>query len=908
MAKKKKADSIDTEKIITGLLKRGETDHTVLEDAFQLNRQFRDEGATEVDGVKIYDPRRFEMAAAYNGKIRQLCAMFIKTFGIEDCVDLYKRTLLFDAPHNFDAYCRYIEWNRPAKKRFYEPRRKQLKPIADAMQELADGKLELLAISLPPGTGKALANDTPILTRSGWKNHGDIVVGDEVIGMGGRFKKVIAVHPKCQLDRLVEFTNGEKIVCHENHEWWVRDRHCHKEYIAETKEIEKHDLNIGGEPGHRGHRYTFQLPRQDYVVGEEKELFVDPYTMGVWLGDGANLNPTICCSGIDSAVIERIVRNGGDLRWATIHKITGVLYFGFDIRKGLQKYGMCYSRHRSDKFIPEEYLTASIDQRLELLAGLIDTDGTLNNGKFTFTTAEETLKDSFVSLLSTFGWRACVRHNNPGVSTSGICSRKGWYTISFTPDCVIPCEIRRKRNNRVCPHRQRSISIKSITRCEPKEGNCITVEGDGMYLAGKTMIPTHNTTLSLFFLTWFVGRRPDLTALGGSHSNSFLHGVYDEIIRILDKEGEYLYNDVFPDAPMVEMNSKDMRIDLVKPKRFQNYQFSSIGSGNAGKVRASGLLYCDDLVDGIETAMSRDRLDKLWQMYYTDLRQRKMGGGDDGIVNNVCKELHVATRWSIYDPIGRLEMQYEGNPTAKFLRFPAMDENDESNFDYPYGVGFTTEFYRQQRDIMDDASWDALYMNEPIERQGVLFEAKELRRYFALPDKEPDDIIAVCDTKDSGPDYCVMPIAYQYGADYYIDEIICDNGKPELIEERLIDALMRHGVRSCRFESNRGAGRVAESVQQRLRERGGTTRITTKWTQTNKDARIVSESGPIKMICLFKDESEYTKEYRTAINMLTNYTMGGKVKHDDVPDAFSMLSDFIRSREYGHATLMQRPF
>ena len=199
-------------------------------------------------------------------------------------------------------------------------------------------------------------------------------------------------------------------------------------------------------------------------------------------------------------------------------------------------------------------------------------------------------------------------------------------------------------------------------------------------------------------------------------------------------------------------------------------------------------------------------------------------------------------------------------------------------------------------------------MNEPIERQGVLFEAQELRRYFELPDKEPDDIIAVCDTKDSGPDYCVMPIAYQYGGDYYIEEIICDNGKPELIEERLIDALMRHGVRSCRFESNRGAGRVAESVQQRLRERGGTTRITTKWTQTNKDARIVSESGPIKMICLFKDESEYTKEYRTAINMLTNYTMGGKVKHDDVPDAFSMLSDFIRSREYGHATIMQRPF
>ena len=251
---------------------------------------------------------------------------------------------------------------------------------------------------------------------------------------------------------------------------------------------------------------------------------------------------------------------------------------------------------------------------------------------------------------------------------------------------------------------------------------------------------------------------------------------------------------------------------------------------------------------------------------------------------------------------------HEGNDKAKFLAFPAMDAFDQSNFDYPYALGFTTNFYRQQREIMDDASWKALYMNEPIEREGTLFDAKELRRYFDLPQSEPDDIIAVCDTKDAGPDYCVMPIAYQYGTDYYIEEIICDNGKPELIEERLIDALIRHNVRSCRFESNRGAGRVAESVQQRVKERGGTTRITTKWTQTNKDARIVSESGPVKLMCLFKDESVYTKEYRLAVQMLTNYTMGGKVKHDDVPDAFSMLSDFIRSRENGHATIMRRPF
>ena len=574
MARKKavanKLSNIGTAQIIAKLLVRAETDPNVLEDAFQLNRQLRDEGAVDIDGRKAYDQDNFDRSAENSAAIRRLCAAWIKTVGLDKCVDIYKRTLLFDAPNSFDAYCRYIEWDRPTKKRFYEPRRKQLLPIANAMQDLADGKLELLAISLPPGVGK--------------------------------------------------------------------------------------------------------------------------------------------------------------------------------------------------------------------------------------------------------------------------------------------------------------------------------------------------TTLSLFFLTWFLGRRPDLTALGGSHSNSFLHGIYDEIIRVLDRNGEYLYNDVFPNAPMVDTNSKDMRIDLVKPKRFQNYQFSSIGSGNAGKVRASGILYCDDLVDGIETAMSRDRLDKLWQQYYTDLRQRKMGGGDDGTTNNVCKELHVATRWSIADPIGRLESQYEGNPAAKFLRFPALDENDESNFDYPYGVGFTTDFYRQQRDIMDQPSWEALYMNEPIEREGQLYAPEELRWFFSLPEAAPDAIIAICDTKEQGNDYLAMPIFKQYGEDYYLDTWICDNGKVEILVKRVANSLKENNVRLCRIESNRGGTLFAKEVQQELRQIGGATTITTKWTQTNKETRIQVNSGWVKEHILFRDSTVSNREYKTAMNQLVKYTMAGKNKHDDIPDVLSLFVDMVASSELNVAKIMRRPF
>ena len=410
------------------------------------------------------------------------------------------------------------------------------------------------------------------------------------------------------------------------------------------------------------------------------------------------------------------------------------------------------------------------------------------------------------------------------------------------------------------------------------------------------------STLAIFYLTWLAGRVPDKPILTGSHSNAFVRGVYDECLRIFDSSGEYLWHDVFPGVGVCNTNAKDCRIDLGKRKRFETLEFTSIGTGNAGLYRAATLLYCDDLVSGIEVALSRERLDKLWQTYTTDLRQRKIG--------NTCKELHIATRWSVHDVIGRLEAEYGNSDRAKFIVVPAMDENDESNFDYAYGVGFTTQFYREQRNIMDDPSWRALYMNQPIEREGQLYAPDELRRYFELPDREPDAILAVCDTKDRGTDYCFMPIVYQYGNDHYVEDCICDNGKPEVVEARLASILLQHKVHMARFESNSAGGKIAEKVQAEVKKKGGRTKITTKYTTANKETKIIVNGPTIKEKCLFKDDSviKTNREYRKMLDFLCGYTMMGKNKNDDVPDGMAQYAEFIKSMTNTAVEVFQRPF
>ena len=427
------------------------------------------------------------------------------------------------------------------------------------------------------------------------------------------------------------------------------------------------------------------------------------------------------------------------------------------------------------------------------------------------------------------------------------------------------------------------------------------VEYDKLDLLTISMPPgTGKSALAIFLLTWLAGKYPDDPILTGSHNHEFIRGAYDECLRIMNPKGDYLWSDVFPEVKIVGTNAKDCRIDLGRSKRFETLEFTTIGSGNAGLYRAIRLLFCDDLVSGTDVAYSLDRLNRLWNIYNVDLRQRKLG--------KQCKELHIATRWSVHDILGRLEDAYGDDERARFICIPIVDEQGHSNFAYPNGLGYYDDKIPKMQEMYEDADWAALFMNNPIEREGRLYDPDELQRYFELPEGTPDAIISVCDTKDKGNDDCAMPVAYVYGDRYYIEEIFNNNGKPEVVEGLLVFTLMKHNVQMSRFESNSAGGTIARNVQKGIKEHGGRTKIETAYTTAHKDTKIQSYSGWVKAHCIFKDDSVSDKDYKRGLRKLCAYSVAGRNKHDDVPDAFAQLGQYVESMGVASVQVIKRPF
>ena len=426
------------------------------------------------------------------------------------------------------------------------------------------------------------------------------------------------------------------------------------------------------------------------------------------------------------------------------------------------------------------------------------------------------------------------------------------------------------------------------------------IEDDELDLLAISLPPgTGKTTLGIFFLSWQMGKYPDMPNLASAHSDKLTRSFYDGVLNIIT-DPEYLWKDVFPGVEIVGTNSKDETIDLGKPKRFKTLTCRSIDGSLTGATRCERILYADDLVSGIEEALSKDRLDSLWDKYTNDLKSRKKLG---------CKEIHIATRWSVHDPIGRLERQYEGNPRAKFIVIPALNENDESNFDYDYGVGFDTNYFLDMRNSLDDVSWKCLFQNEPIEREGLLFPEEELLYYNGvLPDGEPDRKVSVCDIAWGGGDSLSMPICYVYGEDAYVVDVVFNNGDKEVTRPIVVGKLKQHLPHQVRFEANNGGDEYADKVDEMLRKEGIKLNISHRKSPStaSKLSRIIQAAPDIKKL-YFLDKKHRSKEYSKFMKELTSFMQTGKNKHDDAADSLAMLTVLLKNPG-GSVEIIKRPF
>jgi len=415
------------------------------------------------------------------------------------------------------------------------------------------------------------------------------------------------------------------------------------------------------------------------------------------------------------------------------------------------------------------------------------------------------------------------------------------------------------------------------------------------------------TTTGLFFNSWLAGRNPDEPILMTGYAEKITKMFHDGLTEVYD-DPMYNYHAIFPQLALVDTSAKDLTLDFRddgKPgtRKYKTITCRAIDGSLTGATEARQLLYCDDLVRDIEEAMSLGRLQMLRDKMVTNVYSRKKEG---------CKELHIGTRWSIHDPLGWVERMHEDDPRCKVIRIPALDpDTGESNFDYPYGVGFSTAYYQELKRLEDEVTWQCVYQQQPIERAGLLFPSDDLTFVYEIPDlKEhpPDDIFAFCDVAFGGEDYLALPIAYQWGNEPpVIVDVVYLKGGYKTTEPMVAGALVQRNVQRVVFEANNGGDFYSRDVHDLVAATGHKCQVTAVRAASNKskETRIVQHSPAIKTFS-FIHPSVATPMYRAFLTGLTTYTMSGKNEHDDAPDSLAGLAAMMRTNLNATLTVYDR--
>lgn len=414
------------------------------------------------------------------------------------------------------------------------------------------------------------------------------------------------------------------------------------------------------------------------------------------------------------------------------------------------------------------------------------------------------------------------------------------------------------------------------------------------------------STVCIFFLSWVAGRHPDLHNAMGGHSGILAKGFYKEFLNLVTSV-EYTYNEIFPDVFIESKSADEFTVNLNSPDRFATLTCRGIDGTWTGAVDISSgaYLYVDDLIRDRTESLSPTRLENRYQDYLNIMVDRK---------NDGAKELMVGTRWNVMDPLGRNEDKFKDNPKARFRKIPALNENDESNFDYDYGLGFSTQYYRELRDRLDKNEWMAKYQQRPFIREGLLFPQEELNYYNGIiPDGEYLSV-AACDVAWGSNDSLSMPFGYAFGdrldGPIYIPEWIFSKGDKYVTKPLVTAKIIQNESNMVRFEADNGGHEYADSVNAMLLEKGFKTNIssTKASNKMSKLAKIIQYAPDIKRRCYFLSPELQDEEYKKAMEELTTFTQIGKNPHDDSPDGLTQLIQFISGELYAKCEAVSRPY
>lgn len=834
-----------------------------------------------------------------------------------EAIQIMQNNYYYLAAYLFSYYMVAIEFGIPPEKQFFAPRTSVLGPISKKLEKFYYKPKAVMTISMPQGTGKEQPLSSNILTPDGWIKMGEVKIGTKVIAADGSIANIIGVYPKGIKDVYrVYFDDNTYVDCGLEHLWEVstrRDRiQKNNPRIITTEEMLN---NVIIENKYKN--YSIKLVKPIQFTKKTNYMDLNPYILGSLIANGNFNEHHITFSTSDEEIankINRLLPKKDTLKKYKSKYVYGITkkedvrdclghFTNTDTIKKIKEYGLI-GKKSEEKFIPKKFLYSNYEDRIELLKGLMDNDGYINKKSGTscvyITTSKQLCRD-IIELIRGLGGKASYSIKQGKYKKANKYIKcKTVYQICFTIE-KNPFFVTRKRILHKGVQYNFKKFITKIEKVRQEECQCIMIDNpEHLYVTdGYTL--THNTEIGKRFMSFCIGKAPDLPNMMVSYSASLAKDKFynGELTLIEDENGNY--QKIFPNLDNVLKSAENMTLDYRndgKHKPHSEYTLYCCGfdGGITGRTRAHNVLYIDDLIKNIEEARNKDVLDKKWDEFTGTLKKRMQGN---------CKMLIIGTIFSINDPLSRIIKYYKDRDPDRIevVRVPGLNENNETNFNYKYGFALTTEALLEDKDLMDTVSFECLIQQNPIERLGIVFSEEELTKFLEEPEYGLQRRISAVDVAWGGGDSLAMPICSEYdNHDVYLTDVVFSKAKKEETIPLVINAIINYQITTCHFEANNGGDMYAEKVQEELKKRNYRCNITWSKVPTTKSKldRILACQGAIKgeaksdYRLLVKERKiiKNNKMYNDFLDELTKFNqapnMQGK-QHDDAPDALASL-------------------